>query len=53
VRCEQLRGAKPEEKPEGWPDLVSSHGIEVGDEFVLFDSLAVQTSCAGARALSS
>jgi len=26
---------------EGWPELVSSYGIELGDDFVLFDPLSV------------
>ena len=26
---------------EGWPELVSSYGIELGEDFVLFDPLAV------------
>ena len=37
---------------EGWPELVSSYGIELDDDFVLFDPLS-PTSYASARLRSS
>ena len=29
------------DEEEWWPELVSSYGIELGDDFLLFDPLAV------------
>ena len=31
----------PDWNDEEWPELVSSYGIEVGDDFLLFDPLSV------------
>ena len=36
-----------------WPELVSSYGIELGDDFLLFDRSRFRTSCANAQRPSS
>ena len=38
---------------QSWPELVSSYGIELGDDFVLFDPFSVPDELASARPPSS